>query len=189
MEIVHPVPWFPAWGVKFQKPIKDLDDLISKFNEFRGNNRWALLAYEVLASEVHLWTSWYALRRREERGEMIARTPDVEILRLISGTHQIKSGFQRAGIKKGDGMAWIIYLPDDGETTDFGKIEIKRSAYSDMDKDARKLTEYMGVKIIPKRPIPTHKGLERVGIEGALNHLNNSQIEQLFLTHMSLSEF
>jgi len=47
----------------------------------------------------------------------------------------------------------------------------------------------MGVKIIPKRPSPNHKGLERVGIEGTRNDLNNSQIEQLFLTHMSLSEF
>ena len=90
MEKSHPVPWFPAWGVKFQEPIEDLDYFIKKFNEFREDNRWALLAHDIVASEVHLWTAWYALRRKEERGETIARTPDVEILRLISGTHQIK---------------------------------------------------------------------------------------------------
>ena len=39
MEIIHPTPWFPAWGVKFHNPINDLDGLISRFNDFRENNR------------------------------------------------------------------------------------------------------------------------------------------------------
>jgi len=187
MEIVHPIPWFPAWGVKFQQPIENLDGLISKFNDFRENNRWALLADEIVASEVHLWTSWYSLRRREERDEMIARTPDVEILRLISGTHQIKSAFQRAGVKKGDEKAWIIYIPKK-EKIDIEEIEIERRIYSDKDDNARKLAEFIGAKIIPRRPTPNISGLERIGIEGNFANLNYSQIEDLFLSHMSLSE-
>ena len=188
MEKSHPVPWFPAWGVKFQEPIEDLDYFIKKFNEFREDNRWALLAHDIVASEVHLWTAWYALRRKEERGETIARTPDVEILRLISGTHQIKLGFQRAGIRYGDEMAWIVYLPDLTGTANFGEIEIPRSTYSSLDENARKLSEYLGGTIIPKRPIPNLDGLKRIGIEGFENNLNNSEIEYLFLSHMSLSE-
>ncbi|MFL2958167.1 MAG: KEOPS complex subunit Cgi121 [Candidatus Thalassarchaeaceae archaeon] len=187
MEIVHPIPWFPAWGVKFHKPINDLDGLISTFNDFRENNRWALLADEIVASEVHLWTSWYGLRRREERKEMIARTPDVEILRIMSGTHQIKSAFQRAGVKKGDERAWIIYIPEE-EKIDIREVKIGRHMYSDKDDDARNLAEFIGAKIIPKRPIPDVNGLERIGIEGNFTNLNYSQIEDLFLTHMSLSE-
>tara|TARA_Y100000768_G_scaffold366470_1_gene328657 strand:- start:391 stop:957 length:567 start_codon:yes stop_codon:yes gene_type:complete len=187
MEIAHPTPWFPAWGVKFHKPIDNLDDLISKFNDFREDNRWALLAEEIVASEVHLWTSWYALRRREERKEMIARTPDVEILRLISGTHQIKSAFQRAGVKKGDERAWIIYIPKT-EELDIEEIKIERQIYSNKDDDARKLAEFIDAKIIPRRPMPIVNGLERIGIEGNFTNLNYSQIEDLFLTHMSLSE-
>ena len=187
MEIIHPTPWFPAWGVKFHNPINDLDGLISKFNDFRENNRWALLADEIVASEVHLWTSWYGLRRREERKEMIARTPDVEILRLMSGTHQIKSAFQRAGVKKGDEQAWIIYIPEE-EKIDIGEIKIRRQVYSEKDDDARKLAEFIGAKIIPKRPTPDVNGLERIGIKGNFTNLNYSQIEDLFLTHMSLSE-
>lgn len=187
MEIAHPTPWFPAWGVKFHKPIDNLDGLISKFNDFRENNRWALLADEIVASEVHLWTSWYALRRREKRNEMIARTPDVEILRLMSGTHQIKSAFQRAGLKKGDERAWIIYIPKK-EKIDIEEIKIERQIYSDKDDDARKLVEFIGAKIIPRRPTPNINGLERIGIEGNFTNLNYSQIEDLFLTHMSLSE-
>ncbi|MBK64198.1 MAG: hypothetical protein CMB47_01570 [Euryarchaeota archaeon] len=187
MEIAHPTPWFPAWGVKFHKPIDNIDDLISKFNNFREDNRWALLAEEIIASEVHLWTTWYALRRREEKKEMIARTPDVEILRLISGTHQIKTAFQRAGVRKGDERAWIIYIPKKGKL-DIEEIKIERKIYSDKDDDARKLAEFIEAKIIPRRPTPVLNGLERIGIEGNFTDLNYSQIEDLFLTHMSLSE-
>jgi len=188
MELTHPVPWFPAWGVKFQETVDDLDEFIKKFDEFREDNRWALLAHDVVASEVHLWTAWFALKRKEMRDEMIARTPDVEILRLISGTHQIKLGFQRAGIRKGDEMAWIIYLPDLIGATNFGEIKIPRSIYSSLDEDARKLSDYLGCTIIPKRPIPKLNGLRRIGVEGIENNINNSEIEYLFLSHMSLSE-
>jgi len=118
---------------------------------------------------------------------MIARTPDVEILRLMSGTHQIKSAFQRAGVKKGDEQAWIIYIPEE-KKVDIGEIKIRRQNYSDKDDDARKLAEFIGAKIIPKRPTPNVNGLERIGIEGKFTNLNYSQIEDLFLTHMSLSE-
>lgn len=188
MKIVHPVPWFPAWGVKFNNPISDLDSLVAKFNQFRENNRWALLAGEIVASELHLWTSWYALRRREARNKMIARSPDIEILRLMSGTHQIKTAFQRAGIKEGDVHAWVIYIPEGGGTVNFGDMHIERQIYSDKDNEARKLTELIGAKIIPKRPIPLIDGLKKIGIEGNFTELNFSQIEDLFLTHMSLSD-
>ena len=43
-------------------------------------------------------------------------------------------------------------------------------------------------KIIPKRPIPLIDGLKKIGIEGNFTELNFSQIEDLFLTHMSLSD-
>ena len=43
METTHPVPWFPAWGVKFQEAVHDLDEFIKKFDEFREDNRWAFL--------------------------------------------------------------------------------------------------------------------------------------------------
>ena len=85
-------------------------------------------------------------------------------------------------------MAWIVYLPDLTGTANFGEIEIPRSTYSSLDEDARKLSEYLGGTIIPKRPIPNLDGLKRIGIEGFENNLNNSEIEYLFLSHMSLSE-
>ena len=67
-------------------------------------------------------------------------------------------------------------------------IKIGRRIYSDKDDGARKLAELIGAKIIPKRPKPIVNGLERIGIEGSFGNLNYSQIEDLFLAHMSLSE-
>jgi len=189
MEIVHPVPWFPAWGVTFSTPIENVDTLISIFNKWRPSERWLLLAYEVASSEVHLWTTWYALRRRENLSGMTARTPDVEFLRLISGTHQIKSGFERAGLRKGDFSAWILYLPDEGKTKEFGEIKIKRDSYNDKNDEARIISDNIGAKSMSKRPIPTKEGLLRLGVEVFYQDLTISEIEEVFLSHMALSDF
>jgi len=181
MDIVHPVPWFPAWGIVFSKPIEDLD-------EHRYNQRWLLLRSEAAASEVHLWTTWHSLRRKENSNKMAARTPDVEFLRLISGTHQINTGFQRSGLKVGDENAWIIYLPKYGDTDAFGKIDLDRESYLKNDEAARILIELIGSRMMPIRPIPTIKGLENIGITGIDVGITLSEIENVFLTQMALSD-
>ena len=58
MDPDHPVPWFPAWGVKFSEPIENIFSIVSVFNEWRPSNRWLLASFESIASEVHLWSSW-----------------------------------------------------------------------------------------------------------------------------------
>ena len=188
MGIVHPVPWFPAWGIVFSKPIEDLDEIIELFNKHRYNQRWLLLRSEAAASEVHLWTTWHSLRRKENSNKMAARTPDVEFLRLISGTHQIKTGFQRSGLRAGEEMAWILYLPKYGDTDVFGKIDLDRESYLENDEDARILIELIGSRMMPIRPIPTIKGLENIGITGIDVGITLSEIENIFLTQMALSD-
>lgn len=188
MDIVHPVPWFPAWGIVFSKPIEDLDELIEVFNKHRYNQRWLLLRSEAAASEVHLWTTWHSLRRKENSNKMAARTPDVEFLRLISGTHQINTGFQRSGLKVGDENAWIIYLPKYGDTDAFGKIDLDRESYLKNDEAARILIELIGSRMMPIRPIPTIKGLENIGITGIDVGITLSEIENVFLAQMALSD-
>ena len=72
----HRVPWFPAWGIRFPEALDDPQDVISIFNEWRPNQRWLLLSYSAAASEIHLWTVWHALRRRELRNSMIGNSVD-----------------------------------------------------------------------------------------------------------------
>ena len=75
------VPWFPAWGIEFSNPIDDILAIVLEFNSFRPSNRWLLVAFDAIASEMHLWTTWYSMRRREVSGSMVAKTPDAEFLR------------------------------------------------------------------------------------------------------------
>ena len=90
------MPWFPAWGIEFSEPIENPSPTVSLFNEWRPSERWLLISFSAAASEVHLWTVWHALRRRELRNSMIGNSVDTEFLRLISGTHQIRTAFERA---------------------------------------------------------------------------------------------
>lgn len=187
MDAHHLVPWFPAWGVRFSEPVKNVFSLVSIINEWRPNNRWMLLSYEAAASEAHLWTVWYALRRNEASGEMVAKTPDAEFMRLISGTRQINKAFERAGIAIGDECAWVVMLPDSDLGNDFGEFSIPLESYNSATEEGVRLVEILGGSLMPNRPTPTSSGLEMIGsdyIEGA----SPSEIEDLFLSHLALSD-
>ena len=186
MDSEHPVPWFPAWGVRFPEPISNVFSIVSIINEFRPSNRWMLLASEAAASEMHLWTAWYALRRNEISGEMVAKTADTEFLRLISGTRQINKAFERSGISVGDEKAWIVMLPDSELGVGFGEFSIPLDTFNDSNEDAIRLIEHLRGSLVPERPIPTIEGLMRIGSEYRIDS-KISDIEGAFLTHLSLS--
>ena len=187
MEADHLVPWFPAWGVEFSQPIENVFSVVSVINEWRSSNRWMMLAYEAAASEIHLWTAWYALRRREISEGMIAKTPDAEFLRLVSGTRQINKAFERAGVALGDSKAWIVMLPDSDLGEEFGDVSIPTEIYNDSTDEAIRLIEHLGGSLIPKRPIPLTSGLERVGSK-ITDGRSNIELEDLFLSHIALSD-
>ena len=84
------IPWFPAWGIRFKDEIKNTNEILSMFNELKTDNRWLLLAFDVAASERHLWTAWYSTKRNQKNGKMVANSVDAEFIRLIAGTHQVK---------------------------------------------------------------------------------------------------
>ena len=106
------MPWFPAWGIKFDTEIEDFKKILSSFNNLRPDEKWILLAFEVAASEKHLWTAWYSMKRNQVKGKMVANSPDAEFLRIISGTHQVRIAFENAGIRNNDHYAWIVRLPE-----------------------------------------------------------------------------
>ena len=146
-----------------------------------------MLAYEAAASEVHLWTAWYALRRNESSGEIVAKTPDAEFLRLVSGTRQINKAFERAGIAIDDKCAWIVMLPDSELGDDFGEFSIPLESYNETTEEAIRLIEHLGGSLMPNRPTPTSSGLERIG-SGYLEGANIEEIEDFFLSHLALSD-
>jgi tRNA threonylcarbamoyladenosine modification (KEOPS) complex Cgi121 subunit len=146
-----------------------------------------MLAYEAAASEIHLWTAWYALRRGEDSGKMIANTPDTEFLRLVSGTHQINKAFERAGISVNDKCAWLVMLPDLELGGEFGDFSIPPDSYNDGTEEAIRLIERIGGSLIPNRPIPSTIGLERIGAE-SFEGANIAEIEDFFLGHIALSD-
>ena len=186
MDPDHPVPWFPAWGVKFSEPIENIFSIVSVFNEWRPSNRWLLASFESIASEVHLWSSWYSMRKAENSGEMIAKTPDTELLRIVSGTHQINKAFERAGLAVGDERAWVVFLPDFEIGEGFAEFEIPRSTYNEKNADAERLVEQLGTTLITRRPIPTQAGLERIGADYS-EGISSSMMEGSFISHMALS--
>ena len=187
MDAHHLVPWFPAWGVRFTEPVKNIFSTVSIINEYRPSNRWMMLAYEAAASEVHLWTAWYALRKNEDSGEMVAKTPDAEFLRLVSGTRQINKAFERSGIAVDDKCAWIVMLPDAELGDSFGEFSIPLESYNEATEDAIRLIEHLGGSLMPNRPIPTSTGLERIG-SNSFERAGDAGIEDLFLSHLALSD-
>ena len=188
----HRVPWFPAWGIRFPEPLEDPKDVISIFNEWRPNQRWLLLSYSAAASEIHLWTVWHALRRRELRNSMIGNNVDTEFLRLISGTHQIRIAFERAGLMQGDETAWIVYLPDFGTDYPFTKdnetLEIPRDTYNNAAQDANRLMLHLKSNLVTERPIPTNIGLQRLGYESKIEESNLLNLESAFMLHAAMAD-
>lgn len=182
------MPWFPAWGIGFAKPVHKPSEVVALFNKWRPSERWLLLAYDAACSEVRLWAAWAALRRLEENGKMVARTCDAEFLRLISGTHQLSSAFERAGIKKGDHSAWIIHLPEIEVGVEFGQTEIPRTIYLDNELKATRLLEHLGADLLARRPVPSEAGLLRLGAIGNEDSVDAARCEDAFLIHTALAD-
>ena len=185
----HPVPWFPAWPIKFSDEIQNPLDIISLFDKWRPNDRWLLMAYEAAASEVHLWTTWFAVRRLEEKNKMVARKTDAEFLRLIAGTRQIKIAFDRAGLQIGDTAAWILYLPEFEISDTFGQTEIEREIYNNNQLDAERLSEHLNAQILPQRPFPNVEGLVRIGAIMEGEKITPNKCEDAYLLHSAMSDF
>jgi len=58
--------------------------------------------------------------------------------------------------------------------------------FNDSNEDAIRLIEHLRGALVPERPIPTIEGLMRIGSEYRIGS-KISDIEEAFLTHLSLS--
>jgi tRNA threonylcarbamoyladenosine modification (KEOPS) complex Cgi121 subunit len=176
------MPWFPAWGIKFDKEIEDVKETLTTFNRLRPDEKWLLLAFEVAASEKHLWTAWYSMKRNQIKGKMIANSPDAEFLRIIAGTHQVRIAFENAGIRNSDHSAWIIRLPDIELRPKVEDNFINREVYNNHELEATVLIERMNGSLISQRPNPSLEGLKRIVYESTI--IESKSLEECFLLHL-----
>ena len=183
------LPWFPAWGLRFSSPVDNVPELISEIDEWRPDDRWTLISYEVAATEVHLWSAWHKSRSNEEQGKMVARDPAAEFLRIISGTRQIRTAIDRSGVSKGDTEAWLVRLPEIDINGGLEETSIPLDEYNNHSNVAMRLIEIVGASLMPRRPFPTIEGLERIGFLQERVEVSSELIEQSFLLHASMSDF
>ena len=78
-------------------------------------------------------------------------------------------------------------LPDSDLGEGFGEFSIPVDTYNDSTEDGIRLIEHLGGSLITERPIPSIEGLRRIGCEYGVGS-KISEIEDAFLTHLSLSD-
>ena len=160
------IPWFPAWGIEFQQPVKDSQNLVDTWLEIRPSGRWVMISGFMAVSERHLWAVWSHASRNEKLGTMVARTIDTEFIRILSGTHQIRVAFERAGVRNGDNHAWLLYLPEHPGFDEFGQALSYPIKENQWEIEASKAMTWLDGDLLTARPSPNLECLPRLGIEG-----------------------
>ncbi len=179
------IPWFPAWGIEFHKPVEDAKDLVKTWLEIRPSERWMMISGTVAVSERHLWAVWSHASRNEVLGKMVARTIDAEFIRILSGTHQIRVAFERAGVRDGDDHAWLLHLPEHPGFDEFGQSKSYPTVEEKHQNEAAKAMTWLDGDLLTARPSPNWEGLIRLGID---QELSFEQIESSALSHAAAAD-
>ena len=180
---------YPCWGLSFPEPVDDASKLVESFLEWRTDERWLLLCGPAAISETQLWTAWLGLCSRNANSTMRANSIDVEFIRLIAGTHQIRIGFERAGLADGDHTAWLVYLPElsTEPIEEKGWPTMNRVA---LDREADRLMCVLNAKLLPYGPNPHEESIQRLELQvedGEASDLDS--IHRSALAHIALADF
>ena len=177
---------FPCWCIEFESDIEEPNILIKKFTEIRPNSNWVILGEGVAASERQLWSAWISLGRKVKNKTMMSKTEDVEFLRLIAGTHQIRLALERTGVRPSDRTAWIAYLPEWDEKHLDDPILVNLD-WNLKEKELQRILLQLDCKPKQLRPHPTELGIQRLEI----NIENTSTVEEIemqFLLHIACAD-
>lgn len=103
---------------------------VQKFLKIRPNSQVCLLAKHALVSENQLILAATKAQRNFDQGVNRARELDTEMIRIISGTHNISMAFKRSGLTDECRTGWMVFLDDkiDAELVSkeiFEKLEIE----------------------------------------------------------------
>jgi len=179
-------PQFPCWCIEFNENIEKPTKLIHSFTQIRPNSSWIILGEGVAGSEKQLWSAWISLGRRINNGNMMSKKEDVEFLRLLAGTHQIRFALERTSVRSTDSIAWIAYLPkwSDEHLEDPSLTNID---WNSKEREVQIIMSELGG--IPKqlRPYPTYLGLDRLGINTE-GELSAGDIELHLLSHIACAD-
>ena len=179
---------YPCWGLALEEAIVDSEQFISTFLNTRNDETWLLSGEPAAVSEVQLWTAWLGLCSRYTNGTMRANSIDVEFLRLIAGTHQIKVGFQRAGLQNGDCSIWLIHIPECKDNI-VGEMKWPNLDRVNLDREADRLMCALNAKLIPHIPMHHGKSVERLELEvedGLESDFD--AVERAALAHIALAD-
>ena len=180
---------FPCWGLSMSSPVEDVSTLAQTLLEWRENDRWLLLGRHAAISEKQLWTAWAGVGGRKSHDTMRSHSLDAEFIRLIAGTHQIRIGFQRAGLSDGDQTAWLIHLPEfsDGTIGEMKWPELNRVA---LDQEADRLMCVLNATLLPHAPVPHEESVQRLELE--IEEGRKSDIDSIHrsaLAHIALADY
>ena len=180
---------YPCWGLALTNPVSDAEELVATFLEWRNDERWLLLGGPAAVSDKQLWTAWLGLGSRHANSNMRANGLDVEFIRLIAGTHQIRVGFERAGLADGDQIAWLVYLPEfvDSTISEMNWPDLDRFA---LDREADRLMRVINAKLLPHAPIPHEESVQRLELQVESGQSSDHDaIERSALAHIALADF
>lgn len=180
---------YPCWGLDFGQPIADANQLVTTLLEWRTSERWLLLGGPAAISERQLWTAWLGLATRHNHSIMRANSLDVEYIRLIAGTHQIRIGFERAGLVEGDQTAWLIHLPE-FRPEPISELQWPELDRFKLDQEADRLMRVLNATLLSHGPIPHEKSVKRLGlqIEDSMSD-DYESVERSALAHIALADF
>ena len=182
---VSPAP-FPCWGLSFKAPVEDPRVLAETLLEWRNDERWLILGGPAAVSETQLWTAWLGVASRHAKDTMRSHAIGAEFIRLIAGTHQIRIGFERAGLVAGDETAWLIHLPGfvEGAVESIDWPELDRVV---LDAEADRLMRVLGAELLPHNPMPSATTIARLDLN--LDSKSDfAAIEAAALAHVALAD-
>ncbi len=180
---------YPCWGLAFPTPIEDSRSLAACLLEWRKNDCWLILGGHSAISDRQLWTAWMGVASRSLKDSMRSHSHDAEFIRLIAGTHQIRIGFERAGVGDGDEIAWLIHIPDfvEGQISSIQWPELDQVG---LDEEAARLMRVLGADLLTYRPMPNSESIDRLSLEIGLDEdpEDFSTIERAALAHIGLAD-
>lgn len=180
---------YPCWGLALTNPVSDAEQLVTSLLDWRKSERWLILGGPAAVSEKQLWTAWLGLASRHANSNMRANALDVEFIRLIAGTHQIRIGFERAGLVEGDKTAWLVYLPEFAEKT-ISEMDWPNLDRVALDQEADRLMRVLDAKLLPHAPIPQEECVQRLELQVEDDRsLDHESIERSALAHIALADF
>tara|TARA_B100000686_G_scaffold101927_1_gene109140 strand:+ start:408 stop:773 length:366 start_codon:yes stop_codon:yes gene_type:complete len=120
---------------------------------------------------------------------MRANSLDVEFIRLIAGTHQIRIGFERAGLANGDQTAWLIHIPELSAET-ISEMEWPTMDRFALDQEADRLMCVLNANFLPHGPIPHEDSVKRLELQVEdVENIDFDSIQRSALAHIALADF